>query len=67
LEVNQNTIASGIVPIQFGAVPASGIHYASIILEITPEEYQQIERNELKLPLDWTIGERIPKPAMSGE
>ena len=62
LEVNQKTIASGIMPIQFGPSPASGIHFSSVILEITPDEYQQLERNELVLPNGWRIGERIPNP-----
>ena len=66
LEVNQNTISAGIMPIQFGPSPASGFHFPSIILEITPEEYGQIERKELTLPNGWTIGERFPNPALTG-
>jgi hypothetical protein len=62
LEVNQNTVASGIMPIQFDAVPQSGIHYPSVIIEVTPEEYQQILKRELLLPRGWRIGYEIPKP-----
>ena len=38
LEVNQDTIPSGIVPLHFGPVPESGINYDSVIIEVTPEE-----------------------------
>lgn len=31
LEVNENTVPSGIMPIQFGPSPASGVHYPSVI------------------------------------
>ena len=65
LEVNQNTISSGIMPIQFGPSPASGVHFPSIILEITPEEFGQITRNELRLPHGWTIGELFSNPALT--
>ena len=66
LEVNRNTISTGIMPIQFGPSPAAGVHFPSIILEITPAEYEQIERHELSLPHGWTIGERFPNPNADG-
>src|SRR5208337_4589158 len=43
LEVNENTVPSGIMPIQFGPSPASGLYYPSIILEVTPDEFQRIQ------------------------
>src|SRR5579862_8486261 len=61
LEVNANTIASGIMPLRFDAVPASGIPFASVIVEVTPEEYEQIKRNELKLPDGWSLGPVLPR------
>ena len=63
LEVNENTVPSGIMPIQFGPSPASGLHYSTIILEVTPDEFEQIRNNELRLPNGWTIGEPIPRTA----
>lgn len=54
LEVNENTIASGVMPIQFDALPTSGIPYPSVIIEVTPDEYQRIQAKELKLPDGWT-------------
>ncbi len=62
LEVNENTVASGIMPIQFGPSPASGLHYPSVILEVTPDEYEKIRREEWTLPHGWRIGGLIPKP-----
>jgi hypothetical protein len=61
LEVNENTVPSGIMPLHFGAVPASGIPFPSIIIEVTPDEFTKIKTHELKLPKDWEIGEELPK------
>ncbi len=62
LEVNADTVASGIVPLHFGAAPASGIPYPSIIIEVTPEEFDKIQSNAMKLPEGWKIGEELPRP-----
>jgi hypothetical protein len=60
--VNENTVPSGIMPIQFGPYPAAGLHYSSVILEVTPDEFQKIQNQELKLPNGWKVGDLIPKP-----
>lgn len=60
LEVNENTIPAGISPIQFSPAPASGIHFSSVIVEVTPAEFEQIQNRELTLPNVWEIGDRIP-------
>ena len=62
LEVNSNTIPSGVLPVQFGPAPASGIPYPSVIVEVSPEEFQKIQTEELKLPKGWQIGEEMPRP-----
>jgi hypothetical protein len=62
LEVNANTVASGVLPLRFDAVPASGFPFPSVIVEVTPDEYEQIKRNELKLPEGWSLGSVLPKP-----
>jgi len=67
LEVNTNTVPAGIMPLQFSPVPSAGIHYPSVIMEVTPDEFEKIQTGELKLPNDWTMGEEIPKPAVDGE
>jgi hypothetical protein len=61
LEVNENTVPSGILPIQFGPSPASGLHYSTVILEVTADEYRKIQSDELRLPHGWSIGDPIPR------
>ena len=64
LEVNSNTVPSGVMPLYFGPAPASGIHYPSVIVEVTPDEYLKIQSHELKLPAGWDISEPLPKPSV---
>jgi hypothetical protein len=67
LEANGSTIASGIVPLPFGPLPESGIHYSSIIVEVTPAEFRRIQAGKLPLPNGWTVGELIPRPTENGD
>src|SRR5437868_4118935 len=60
LEVNRATIPAGIMPLRFRAYPDQGIHHPSVIVEITPDEFEQIVRNELALPDGWRVCEEIP-------
>jgi hypothetical protein len=62
LEVNANTIPSGIMPLRFDAYPGSDIPFPSVIIEVTPEEYEQIKSNVLKLPNGWSLGPVLVKP-----
>jgi len=66
LEVNEHTTPSGIMPLQFGPVPASGIFYPSVIVEVTPDEFERIQTRELALPQGWQIGEEFTRPADTG-
>lgn len=66
LEVNEFSIASGIMPLYFGAAPGRGIHCPSVIVEVTPGEFDRIRRRELTLPDGWTLGDLLPKPADTG-
>jgi hypothetical protein len=61
LEINADTAPAGIMPLHFGPVPGSGISYPSVIVEVTPDEFERIQSRELKLPDGWTIGEEYPK------
>lgn len=61
LEVNENTISTGITPLQFDAAPEFGIHYPAVIVEVTPEEFERICDNELILPGGWTVGAPLPR------
>jgi len=49
------------MPIQFGPDPASGIHYPTVIVEVTPEEFQRIQMRELELPQGWMLADPIPR------
>ena len=64
LEVNQNTVASGVMPLYFGPAPASGIPFSSVIVEVTPDEYLKILSHEMKLPAGWDHGEEMPRPTV---
>jgi hypothetical protein len=66
LEVNADTIAAGIQPIGFPPAPKSGIHFSTIIVAITPDEYSQLRGESLSLPHGWTIGELIPRSCAVG-
>lgn len=63
LEVNAETVASGALPVSFGAAPNSGVPYPSIIVEVSPEEFAKIQTREIKLPQGWQLGEEMPRPA----
>jgi hypothetical protein len=63
LEVNSGTTASGIQPLYFGPHPASGVFYPSVIVAVTPEEYEQILREPQQLPEGWTMGTEYERPA----
>ena len=62
LEVNENTIPSGVMPLSFGPAPCIGITFPSTIVEVTPDEFIKIERNELKLPDGWKLELDKPLP-----
>jgi hypothetical protein len=63
LEVNDATIPSGILPLYFAPVPARGVPFPTVIIEVTPEEFEQIEANSLPLPSGWILGPEIPRGA----
>ncbi len=63
LEVNDQTIPTGIVPVGFAPHPASGLHYPSVVIEVTPQEYQAIQHNQLNLPAGWQVREPYERPA----
>jgi hypothetical protein len=62
LEVSESTIATGIMSLRFGPAPDHGIHHASLIVEVTPEEFSLIEAGSLRLPEGWSLGELMPIP-----
>lgn len=65
LEVNENTIPAGIMPIHFGASPSSGLNFSCVIIEVTPDEFQEIQDHRLVLPNNWRLGEQFPRPTQN--
>ena len=61
LEINNDTAPTGIMPLHFGPMPGSGIPFSSVIVEVTPDEFERITLQKLKLPEGWTIAEEYPK------
>lgn len=55
LEINPNTVASGILPIGFSPHPPSGVPYPTVIVEIHTSEWPQLQAGQLKLPEGWTF------------
>jgi hypothetical protein len=62
LEVNTNSASLGVMPLGFGPAPEAGIRFPSVIIEVTPDEFEKIEAKELPLPHGWEFKQRdIPK------
>ena len=61
LEVNDGTIATGIMPLYFRRLPTDGIQHSSVIIEITPDEYSRVRTGELPLPHGWSLAGLIPR------
>ena len=65
LEINEDTLPAGIVPVSLGPHPRQGIYFSSVIVEITPDEFRQLERGILRLPYDWRRGPLLQNPALA--
>jgi hypothetical protein len=60
LEVVKGTIERGIEPITFTAEPAHGIEYPSMIVEVSPREYQYLLDGKMNFGTRaWTIGKEF--------
>jgi hypothetical protein len=57
LELNTDTLPTGIVPVYFG--PSGEIPFPSLVIEVTESEYRQIETRELSLPGGWRPAETL--------
>lgn len=65
LEVNTATVEAGIIPVIFGATDE--VPFATIIIEITREEWDRVRNGELALPNDWQLGRTLwPEKQMAG-
>jgi hypothetical protein len=54
LEVNAATVATGSVE-PYAFAPSASVPFATAIAEVTPEEFERIQRNELALPPGWSL------------
>ena len=59
LEVNENTIESGIEPLYFGPDPANQMPFGLVIIDITPREFRLLQEGGLSLPKGWRLGRRL--------
>lgn len=60
LIVNPNTVATGIMPLQFLRDPDSGIPYRSVIVEIHTSEWDDVLAGRLTLPDGWRFDPQAP-------
>ena len=59
LYVNEFTFPSeDIWPLGFEPTPASG-NYPTIIMDITPEQFESLKGGEILLPHNWRLGEEL--------
>lgn len=66
LEVNPATSPSGVLPIAFGADPPA-VPYASVVVEVTPFEFEQIASGSLALPHDWRLDATLYPSVVAAE
>jgi hypothetical protein len=63
LEVNAATVATGSVE-PFAFAPSASVPFPTVLAEVTPEEFERIQRNEIELPRGWSLAriERFERP-----
>jgi len=63
LEVNAATVATGSVE-PFAFSPSESVPFPTVIAEVTPEEFERIQRAELMLPNGWSLvnNQRFNRP-----
>jgi hypothetical protein len=67
LVINRETIPTGIMPLGFRPMPGDAIHFRSTIVDVTPEEYEEIRAGRLELPHGWTVGDLLPSPCVGAD
>lgn len=62
LEVMNGAIERGIEPVSFPANPGLGIPFSSMIVELSPAEYANLDRNDIAYrSYKWKIGQELPR------
>jgi hypothetical protein len=65
LEVNEDSFPTGVVlPLGFDPIPASG-GFPSIIVPLTPSEFDDLTHGRLQLPMEWRL-DQVPLPKPNG-
>lgn len=60
LEVSKTAPTTGeIMPFRFGPDASNGIYYPSIVILLSPNEWEQIQAGGLKLPRGWSLKEAV--------
>lgn len=59
LEINSMTPEAGILPVALGPSVAHGIVYPTVVIEITPGEFDLLEHGALQLPDGWKVEEEL--------
>jgi hypothetical protein len=58
LEVSSEAPTTGeVLSFAFASDPASGVDYPSIVILLSPEEWQQVQRGKLSLPPGWDLSQ----------
>ena len=54
IEISREIPPSGeVFPVSFNPDPEKGMHYASSVILINPEEWEEVKAGELTLPTGW--------------
>ena len=62
LEINElmaDRDADPIEPIDFGVDTGSDTAHTLMVVDVTPAQWEKIQKNELELPKDWTLDAAI--------
>ena len=60
LEVSSSAPTSGeVLPFKFAPVPENGVDYPSVIILLSPAEWQQVEDGVLQLPNGWNLAKAV--------
>lgn len=56
LEVSTAAPTTGeVLPFQFGSDPSHGIDFKSVVILLSPSEWQAVQENKLSLPTGWEL------------
>ena len=62
LVVNDATVPCGVMPLSFPPSRATGADYPLVVVELSPQEFEEVERGALDLPDGWSVADELPRP-----